>query len=211
MRASLGLEFSIMKSVILLALLIFTSVGQANSPVILVIGDSLSAAYGIEQDAGWISLLQKRLLEQGYPHQVVNASISGDTTYGGLNRLPAAIERSTPSLVLIELGGNDGLRGFNFNQTRDNLSKMIGLSRASGSRVLLLGMMMPPNFGKAFTERFLGLYKDLAETESVPLVPFFLDGVADRPELMQQDGLHPTAEGQPKMLDNVWPHLVPLL
>ncbi|MES9845494.1 MAG: arylesterase [Candidatus Sedimenticola sp. 6PFRAG5] len=200
-----------MKSVILLALLIFTSVGQANSPVILVIGDSLSAAYGIEQDAGWISLLQKRLLEQGYPHQVVNASISGDTTYGGLNRLPAAIERSTPSLVLIELGGNDGLRGFNFNQTRDNLSKMIGLSRASGSRVLLLGMMMPPNFGKAFTERFLGLYKDLAETESVPLVPFFLDGVADRPELMQQDGLHPTAEGQPKMLDNVWPHLVPLL
>ncbi len=176
-----------------------------------MIGDSLSAAYGIEQDAGWISLLQKRLLEQGYPHQVVNASISGDTTYGGLNRLPAAIERSTPSLVLIELGGNDGLRGFNFNQTRDNLSKMIGLSRASGSRVLLLGMMMPPNFGKAFTERFLGLYKDLAETESVPLVPFFLDGVADRPELMQQDGLHPTAEGQPKMLDNVWPHLVPLL
>ncbi|MES9872316.1 MAG: arylesterase [Candidatus Sedimenticola sp. 6PFRAG7] len=200
-----------MKSVILLALLIFTSVGQANSPVILVIGDSLSAAYGIEQDAGWISLLQKRLLEQGYPHQVVNASISGDTTYGGLNRLPAAIERSTPSLVLIELGGNDGLRGFNFNQTRDNLSKMIGLSRASGSRVLLLGMMMPPNFGKAFTERFLGLYKDLAETESVPLVPFFLDGVADRPELMQQDGLHPKAEGQPTMLDNVWPHLVPLL
>ncbi|MES9877137.1 MAG: arylesterase [Candidatus Sedimenticola sp. PURPLELP] len=200
-----------MKSVILLALLIFTSVGQANSPVILVIGDSLSAAYGIEQDAGWISLLQKRLLEQGYPHQVVNASISGDTTYGGLNRLPAAIERSTPSLVLIELGGNDGLRGFNFNQTRDNLSKMIGLSRASGSRVLLLGMMMPPNFGKAFTERFLGLYKDLAETEAVPLVPFFLDGVADRPELMQQDGLHPTAEGQPTMLDNVWPHLVPLL
>lgn len=189
----------------------FASVSQANSPVILVIGDSLSAAYGIDQEDGWIALLQNRLKEQGYPHTVINASISGDTTYGGLNRLPAAIERHAPAVVLLELGGNDGLRGFNFNQTHSNLSRMIKLGREAGSQVLLLGMMMPPNFGKAFSERFLQLYKELAVSESVPLVPFFLEGVADRPELMQQDGIHPLAEGQSRMLDNVWPYLKPLL
>ncbi|MET0012224.1 MAG: arylesterase [Sedimenticola sp.] len=196
---------------IALLLLVLAPASRAESPVILVMGDSLSAAYGIEQDAGWIALLQQRLQQKGYPHRVVNASITGDTTYGGVNRLPSTIQRTAPSIVLIELGGNDGLRGFNFNQTRDNLSRMIIMSREAGSRVLLLGMMMPPNFGKAFTERFLQLYWDLAKEESVPLVPFFLEGVADRPELMQHDGIHPRAEGQPLMLENVWPYLEPLL
>jgi len=179
--------------------------------VILVVGDSLSAAYGIRRDAGWVSLLQQRLRRQGYPHRVINASISGDTTAGGLARLPAALAQFKPNIILIELGANDGLRGLDFHQTRSNLAQMIRLSRAAGCRVLLLGMMLPPNFGKAYTERFMQLYKELAESEGVPLIPFFLEGVADRAEWMQPDGLHPNALGQPRMLANVWPLLQPLL
>lgn len=184
---------------------------HAAEPVILVVGDSLSAAYGIEQDAGWVTLLQQRLQKQGYPHRVVNASISGDTTRGGLTRLPVALEQFKPEIVLIELGGNDGLRGLGFTQTRSNLTEMVQLSNSNGSRVLLLGMMLPPNFGKAFTEKFLQLYHDVAEREGIPLVPFFLDGVADRAEWMQRDGIHPNEQGQLRMLDNVWPTLEPLL
>ncbi len=183
----------------------------AAEPVILVLGDSLSAAYGIERSRGWVALLQDRLQKAGYPHRVVNASISGDTSAGGLSRLPQALEQFQPDILIIELGGNDGLRGLGNDQTRDHLDQMITLARAAHSRPLLLGMMLPPNFGKAFTEKFLQIYRDLAEQRRVPLVPFFLEGVADRPDWMQGDGIHPNAAGQPLMLEHVWAQLQPLL
>lgn len=184
---------------------------SAAEPVILVLGDSLSAAYGIERSRGWVALLQTRLQQAGYPHRVVNASISGDTTAGGLSRLPQALEQFEPDILIIELGGNDGLRGLGNRQTRDHLDRMIALARAGNSRPLLLGMMLPPNFGKAFTEKFLQIYRDLAEQRAVPLVPFFLEGVADRPEWMQEDGIHPNAAGQPQMMEHVWRQLQPML
>ena len=183
----------------------------ADKPVILVLGDSLSAAYGIERSQGWVALLENRLVEEGYPYRVVNASISGDTTAGGLSRLPRALDQFQPEIVIIELGANDGLRGLNNDQTRLHLKQMITLVRAVPSRPLLLGIMLPPNFGKAFSEKFLLIYQELAEQLDVPLVPFLLEGVADRPELMQRDGLHPRAEGQPLMLELVWLKLQPML
>lgn len=179
--------------------------------MVLVLGDSLSAAYGVEQERGWVALLQDRLQARGYPHRVVNASISGETTAGGLARLPVALGQFQPVILVIELGGNDGLRGLGNQQTREHLQRMITLAREAGCQPLLLGMMLPPNFGKAFTEKFRQMYRQLAQAESVPLVPFFLHGVADDPALMQGDGIHPTAAGQPRMLENVWPVLQPLL
>lgn len=191
--------------------MVFSAVSQAQSPVILVLGDSLSAAYGIDQESGWVSLLQQRLEQQGFPHQVVNASISGDTTFGGINRLSGALERFKPSIVLIELGANDGLRGLGLDQTRRNLVAMVDQVRQADSQAVLLGIMLPPNFGKAFTQRFLRIYHEVSEQKSVTLVPFLLEGVADRMEWMQSDGLHPNASGQPRILDNVWMVLEPLL
>ncbi|WP_428610179.1 arylesterase [Sedimenticola sp.] len=199
-----------MKKLFLLLIFAMSNVAAAE-PIILVLGDSLSAAYGIQRDQGWVALLQQRLRQSGFPHRVVNASISGDTTAGGLTRLPQALKQFKPEILIIELGGNDGLRGLGSRQTRDHLDQMITLARAAHSRPLLLGMMLPPNFGKAFTEKFLQLYRDLAEQRAVPLVPFFLDGVADRPEWMQGDGIHPNAEGQPRMLEHVWDQLQPML
>ncbi|WP_084610101.1 arylesterase [Sedimenticola selenatireducens] len=199
-----------MKKLFLLLMFVISNVPAAE-PVILVLGDSLSAAYGIERSRGWVALLQDRLQQAGYPHRVVNASISGDTTAGGLSRLPQALEQFQPDILIIELGGNDGLRGLGNDQTRDHLDQMITLARAAHSRPLLLGMMLPPNFGKAFTEKFLQIYRDLAEQRRVPLVPFFLEGVADRPDWMQGDGIHPNAAGQPLMLEHVWAQLQPLL
>lgn len=199
-----------MKKLFLLLFFAFSPVSAAE-PVILVLGDSLSAGYGIERSRGWVALLQNRLRETGYPHRVVNASISGDTTAGGLARLPRALEQFQPDILIIELGGNDGLRGIATRQTREHLDRMITLARAAESRPLLLGMMLPPNFGKAFTEKFLLLYRDLAAQRRVPLVPFFLAGVADRPEWMQGDGIHPNADGQPLMLEHVWERLRPML
>ncbi|MCW8902843.1 arylesterase [Sedimenticola sp.] len=199
-----------MKKLFLLLMFVISNVPAAE-PVILVLGDSLSAAYGIERSRGWVALLQDRLQKAGYPHRVVNASISGDTSAGGLSRLPQALEQFQPDILIIELGGNDGLRGLGNDQTRDHLDQMITLARAAHSRPLLLGMMLPPNFGKAFTEKFLQIYRDLAEQRRVPLVPFFLEGVADRPDWMQGDGIHPNAAGQPLMLEHVWAQLQPLL
>ena len=191
--------------------MVFSTVSQANSPVILVLGDSLSAAYGIDQKAGWVNLLQQRLQQQGFPHQVVNSSISGDTTFGGINRLPGALKRFKPSIVLIELGANDGLRGLGLDQTRGNISSMVDQVRQADSQAVLLGIMLPPNFGKAFTQRFLKIYHEVAEEKAVTLVPFLLEGVADRMEWMQGDGLHPNEGGQPRILENVWMVLEPLL
>ena len=192
-------------------MLVSTAVSQASVPVILVLGDSLSAAYGIERSAGWVSLLQSRISSEGFPHRVVNASISGDTSAGGLNRLSHALDREHPSILIIALGSNDGLRGLDLGATRENLAGMIDLARADGCRPLLIGMQMPPNFGRLFTERFQHMFHELSQEKGVPLVPFLLDGVALRPELMQGDGLHPNAAAQPLILDNIWPQLYPLL
>jgi len=183
----------------------------AGSRNLLVIGDSLSAAYGIAPEHGWVRLLQQRLDEQDKDYRVINASITGDTTHGGLTRLPDALQRHNPSLVIIELGGNDGLRGFDLDTTHANLSEMIRLARASGARVLLLGVRLPANYGPGYRDRFSTIFAQLAEAEQVALVPAFMLGVAEHLHLMQADGIHPGKQAQPQLLDNVWPALVPLL
>lgn len=192
-------------------MLFLAPAARAEVPVVLVVGDSLSAGYGIARIDAWTSLLQERLAEQGFPHRVVNASISGDTTRGGLARLPAALEEHNPSIVVIELGGNDGLRGIPVREIRENLAAMIEMSRDAGAEVLLAGVHIPPNYGPRYTEEFHRVYHDLAAEYGTALVPFILDGVALEDGLMQGDGLHPNAAGQPVMLDNVWPALAPLL
>jgi acyl-CoA thioesterase-1 len=180
------------------------------TPRILVLGDSLSAAYGLELEQGWVTLLEQRLAEK-FPHKVINASVSGETTGGGLARLPALLKEYQPTLVILELGGNDGLRGHPLNIMHRQLAGTIEQSRAAGAQVLLVGMQIPPNYGQRYTQQFHATYKQLAEEYQLPLVDFFLDGVALQPDLMQRDGIHPTAEAQGRMLDNVWPVLVPLL
>lgn len=188
-----------------LALLLLAAPLRAE--VWLVVGDSISAAFGLDTAQGWVALLQKRLDQQGRSIQVVNASISGDTSAGGLARLPALLAKHRPALVMIELGGNDGLRGTPLTQLQQNLAGMISASQTSGAQVLLLGMRLPPNYGKRYTEGFAGVYEQLAATHQVPLLPFFLEGVGGVPGLMQADGIHPTADAQPRLLDNLWPLL----
>lgn len=186
--------------------------GQAApAPTILVLGDSLSAAYGIRLEQGWVSLLQDRLKAKGYGHRVVNASSSGETTGGALARLPRALEKHRPAIVIVELGGNDGLRGLPITEIRANFESLIRLSRGSGAHVLLIGMRIPPNYGPRYAEGFARMYVELAKKYKVPLVPFFMEKVALRSDLMQSDGLHPTAAAQPLLLDTVWPALRPLL
>lgn len=172
-----------------------------------MLGDSVSAGYGIKVEEGWVALLQQRLRQQGYGYRVVNASVSGETTTGGLTRLPRALEIHKPAVVILELGGNDGLRGLPLATTRSNLERMIELSRRAGARVVLVGMKIPPNYGPRYTQGFEQIFSDLAHQYRLPLVPFLLDKVALTPGMMQDDGLHPTASGQPVMLDNVWPTL----
>jgi len=178
---------------------------------ILVIGDSLSAGFGIEPRYSWVALLQDRLRNQGYGYRIVNASISGDTTAGGLRRLPRALQLHQPVLVIIELGGNDGLRGLPPSLIRQNLAAMIRLSQRSGADVILAGMKIPPNYGQSYTAHFSDLYAELAEEFHVLLITFLLDQVALNPDLMQADGIHPNARGQQQLLDNVWEVLEPVL
>lgn len=181
------------------------------TPTLLVYGDSLSAAYGIPKDQGWVDLLQKKLRAHGYPHQVINASISGETTSGGLTRIAHTLRQHRPELVVLELGANDGLRGLPVADMQRNLAAMIEAAHAQHASVLLVGMRIPPNYGPRYTEAFADSYRQLARRFRLPLVPFLLEGVADRPELMQEDNLHPTAAAQPKILENVWPSLLQLL
>ena len=198
--------------IVLLGLMVlFGSVARAESPVILVLGDSLSAGYGIPVEKGWVSLLQRRLVERGFPYRVVNASISGDTTSGGLSRLPAALELHRPAIVVLELGANDGLRGQPPMAMSRNLSRMIERSQQAGARVLLAEMRIPPNYGPSYTQKFQATFGQLAKHYDIPLIPFLLDGVAGNPALIQDDGLHPRAEAQPRILDNVWAVLEPAL
>lgn len=199
----------------LLALLLFVLIAPAHLPVahgasaapptILVFGDSLSAGYGIDVDQSWTALLQSRLNEQGYGHRVVNASISGETTEGGATRIGAALANFEPEIVVIALGGNDGLRGFPPERMKQNLAKMIAASRESGAGVVLLGIRIPPNYGQRYTREFEQVYRDLATELELPWVEFFMEGVALNEELMQDDGIHPNADAQPVLLDNAWP------
>jgi acyl-CoA thioesterase I len=178
---------------------------------ILVLGDSLSAGYGVKVDATWVALLQRRLAAQGYGYRVVNASVSGETTGGARARLPRALELHKPSIVVLELGGNDGLRGLPVKQVRDNFESMIEQSRKAGAQVVLVGMRMPPNYGAEYADAFHALYGEMARKYQLPLVDFFLEGVALDDNLMQADGIHPTADAQPKLLDNLWPALAKVL
>lgn len=177
-------------------------------PTLLVMGDSLSAAYGIEREEGWVSLLAERLDDDA---QVINASISGETTSGGLQRFTELLGQRQPDIVLLELGGNDGLRGLAPNQMQANLASMIEQSQDAGAQVLLLGIDIPPNYGQAYRDAFTGVFRSLAEEYDVALVPFLLEDIALNKALMQSDGIHPTADAQPIILDNVWPALAPLL
>ena len=202
-----------MKRLLVLFILIAAAVSaKAEAPVILVFGDSISAGYGLARvEQGWVALLQTRLKEQEYGYQVVNASVSGETTAGGLARLPRALMLHQPKIVILELGGNDGLRALPIAQMRANLGRMIELASAAGAKVLLLGIRMPPNYGPEYTEQFRSSYSDVAREKNLPLVPFLLNDVAQSASLMQTDGIHPNELGQPQLLANVWPSLKPLL
>ena len=195
----------------LFVLIVASASAQAEAPVILVFGDSISAGYGLPLEQGWVELLRTRLKAQGYGYQVVNASVSGETTAGGLARLPRALELHHPSIVILELGGNDGLRGLPIAQMRTNLTQMTTSSSAAGAKVLLLGMRMPPNYGPEYTKQFAMVFSDLATEKKISLVPFLLTDIALSPALLQADDIHPNAQGQPILLDNVWPTLKPLL
>jgi acyl-CoA thioesterase-1 len=185
---------------------------RAETPAILIFGDSISAGYGLTHvELGWVEMLRAKLKAEGYGYQVINASVSGETTAGGLARLPRALSVHHPQIVIIELGGNDGLRALPIDQMRANLAKMVDLSEGAGTRVLLLGMRIPPNYGPEFTEKFRSVFADVAHEKKVPLVPFLLADIALAPNLMQADGVHPNELGQPKLLANAWPSLKPIL
>ncbi|MGQ4879669.1 arylesterase [Billgrantia sp. LNSP4103-1] len=192
----------------LLLVLLSTAALAAERPLVLILGDSLSTAYGLEEDAGWVTLLEERLDGRA---RVVNASISGETSSGGASRLPELIRQHAPDIVLLELGGNDGLRGLPPNQLEANLADMIETSQAAGAEILLLGIDIPPNYGQAYRRAFTAVFDRLADTYDTPLVPFLLEGVALEEGMMQDDGIHPTRDAQPIILDNVWPELEPLL
>lgn len=187
--------------------------GIADEPVrvLLVVGDSISAGYGLPAGTGWVDLLASRIGRERYPLQVVNASITGDTTAGGRTRLPALITRYKPAIVVVELGGNDGLRGGNLAATRENLDAMVADVQRAGAKAVIVGMKLPPNYGPAYTREFETLYATVAKARNAPLVPYLFEGFGERNELFQPDRIHPTAAAQTKLLDNVWPALKPLL
>jgi acyl-CoA thioesterase-1 len=201
---------------ILCVAMTLTVTGQAHAtedtrPSILVLGDSLSAGFGLDLPDTWPALLQARLDKEGYGYRVVNASISGDTTGNGLRRLPRALQLHQPEIVLLELGGNDGLRGIDIERMQENLEKMILLSREQGADVVIAGILIPPNYGDEYTEEFAGTYPALAEKYDAALIPFFMEGVALDPGMMMPDGIHPNKQAQPLLMENVWTVLQPVL
>ncbi len=192
----------------LLAFILFSTAGvavAANAPTVVVFGDSLSAGYGIDVDQSWTTLLQARLESQGYEHRVVNASISGETTEGGKTRIGSALSVHQPDIVIIELGGNDGLRGFPTNVMKENIRAIIQTTQDHGAKIVILGIRIPTNYGLRYTQAFEGVYRDLAAELEIPWIEFFMEGVALNDDLMQDDGIHPNAEAQPLLLDNAWP------
>lgn len=192
-----------------IALIFLSSIAQAQS--ILIVGDSISAGFGINPEEGWVALLEEKLQTENSPYSIINASISGDTTTNGLARLPSLLEKHQPEITIIELGGNDGLRATPPARISENLAKMIELSKAANSKVLLVGIQLPPNYGDAYLARFLAIYPELAEQHQVAVLPSIVEKVGGNSELMQSDGIHPNSEGQPFMLEAVWEQLEPLL
>jgi acyl-CoA thioesterase-1 len=184
---------------------------SAAARTLLVVGDSLSAAYGMEAPSGWVALLGKHLEQEKPGYRVVNASISGDTTASGLTRLPRLLAEHKPEVVIIELGGNDGLRGLSLEQMKHNINAMVVKAKTRRARVLLVGIQLPPNYGRSYTGRFQSVFREVAAEQGVSLVPSLLEGVATRDEFMQPDRIHANAGAQPRLLENVWPHLRPLL
>ncbi|HET8902632.1 MAG TPA: arylesterase [Saccharospirillum sp.] len=193
------------KATRLLALAAVSVLATVQANTLLVMGDSLSAGYGMPPEATWVTLMEQQLDQGDTDYDVINASISGETSRGGLERLPALLDQYEPDVVILELGANDGLRGFQIPQITRNLSEMIRMAQQSGATVILLGIRLPPNFGSRYTEPFFEQYASLADEHEVLYLPFMLEGVAQYRELMQEDGLHPTDEAQPIILDNVWP------
>ena len=203
------LEMSLRLILLIMSLLAINTIQAKDN--ILILGDSLSAGYGIKQEQSWVYLLQQKLA-QNYPHyQIHNESISGDTTANGLNRLPGGLQQYQPKLVIIELGANDGLRGLPLNYIKKNLQKIIQLCLQEQAKILLVGMRIPPNYGKKYTQAFAALYPQLSEQYQLAQIPFMLEGVAGNPKLIQSDGLHPNAEAQALILENIWKGLSPLL
>jgi acyl-CoA thioesterase-1 len=200
-----------LKRVLLLCLMLCAPAAYSASKTLLVLGDSISAEYGLPRDSGWVSLLQTRLSDDKLPVSVVNASISGETTAGGLTRLPGLLQQHKPAVLIIELGGNDGLRGLSLAATQSNLREMIKSADRIGARVLLLGMRVPPNYGPDYSKRFAAMYQGLARERNVKLVPFLFAGLEDTERFFQQDRIHPNQRAQTVMLDNVWPSLRPLM
>jgi acyl-CoA thioesterase-1 len=194
-----------MRLLITFFLLVSGAAQSANAPTVLIFGDSLSAGFGMDVDQSWVALLQSRLASQGYEHRVINASISGETTEGGKTRIRPALERFEPVLLILELGGNDGLRGFPPEVMKQNLRAIIEAAREHDTEVVLLGIRIPSNYGPRYTRAFEGVYRELAAEFSVPWIEFFMDGVALNEELMQDDGIHPNAVAQEILLDNAWP------
>ncbi len=200
-----------LKRVLILCLMLCAPAAYSASKTLLVLGDSISAEYGLPRDSGWVSLLQTRLSDDKLPVSVVNASISGETTAGGLTRLPALLQQHKPAVLIIELGGNDGLRGLSLAATQSNLREMIKSADRIGARVLLLGMRVPPNYGPDYSKRFAAMYQGMARERNVKLVPFLFAGLEDTERFFQQDRIHPNQRAQTVMLDNVWPSLRSLL
>lgn len=194
-----------------IGLIVLCSVAQVQAATVLVVGDSISAAFGLETQQGWVALLEQRLTEQSSEFTVVNAAISGETTAGGLARFPKLLEEHQPDYVIIELGGNDGLRGLALTHIAANLTDMVQQAKQQGAAVLLLGMRLPGNYGKLYTDAFFNVYQRIAEKEQVALVEFFLDGVGAVDGMMQADGVHPTVQAQPLLLENAWQGFAPLL
>jgi acyl-CoA thioesterase I len=188
-----------------LLILIAGAAGGAGKPTVLVLGDSLSAGYGIDVDQSWTALLQSRLETQGYEHRVVNASISGETTEGGASRIGAALREFSPEVVVVALGGNDGLRGFPPDRIKANLQTIVDAAEAQGAATVLLGIRIPTNYGPRYTQAFENVYRELAEERRIPWIEFFMEGVALDENLMQEDGIHPNEQAQPVLLDNAWP------
>lgn len=197
----------------LLGTIIFmiTSPAYSASKTILVLGDSLSAEYGLERGTGWVPLLAKHLATEKSPYQVINGSISGDTTSSGYSRLPALIKQHNPGIIIVELGSNDALRGLQLNMTKANLENIVTVAQQSGAKVLLVGMQIPPNYGKTYTEAFSKIFTDVAKEKHTALVPFLMDHIAGNLDWFQQDKLHPNEKAQPTLLNNILPHLTPLL
>ena len=211
-RSATSMGFSITRSIVLIVLMLSSSGSSAaQQPTLLIFGDSLSAGYGIAQNTGWVDLLQRRLQEKKPPYRVINASVSGETTAGGHVRLESTLKQYQPNLLVLELGGNDGLRGLSLASVRNNLDIMIRLCLAKKIKVLLVGIRLPSNYGKSYTEKFHGIFGELARRHQVPLLPSLMAGFETRHELFQPDGIHPAQAAQAMMLENVWRQLEPLI